>query len=193
MSGVLAQRQNALQLFRSWQLCVGGRHGRGDFSVCAKKDSPSVVRVKRQGVSSWEGVNVGRVGKRVLPLFLGLFPSMSVFACMCVCALLYGHTCLPRVQGGQKRHGSPGAGTMGSCEPWELGTRSSGRAENVLNHGGISPSLGKRYLIWGLRTMGFSKDGRGEGEEIWRRTLSEVPWPGDGRPRSPKVRLGMWI
>lgn len=149
------------------------------------------------GGSSWEGVNTGLAGKRVLPLFLGLFPCMSVFLPACV-YVYHLHVCMgtPAFPGSREVRrgtGSPGAGTMGSCELWELGTRSSGRAENVLNHGCISTSLGKRSLIWCLRTRGFSKDGRGEGEEIWRRTLSEVPWPGIGRPRSPKVRLGMWI
>lgn len=65
----------------------------GVISPCvlsAKKDSPSVVRVKRQGVSSWGGMNTGLAGKRVLSLFLGLFLCMSVFClhvCMCTACM----------------------------------------------------------------------------------------------------------
>lgn len=82
----------------------------GVISPCvlsAKKDSPSVVRVKRQGVSSWGGMNTGLAGKRVLSLFLGLFLCMSVF-CICVCAPLacmYGHHLPAQCPGVQKRVG----------------------------------------------------------------------------------------
>lgn len=69
------------------------------------------------------------------------------------------------VHGVRRGTGSLGAGTMDGCELWQLGTKSSGRAENVLNQGGTCPSPGKRYLVW---TRGFSEDGRAEGEEIWR-------------------------
>ena len=60
-----------------------------------------------------------------------------------------------------------GTGVSFKLPMWVLGTkpRSSGRAENVLNHRDISPSWGKRYLIWGFRAMEFSKDARVEGKE----------------------------
>lgn len=46
--------------------CVWEAGMEGVISPCvpsAKKDSPSAVRVKRQGVSSWEGVNTGPGGR----------------------------------------------------------------------------------------------------------------------------------
>lgn len=48
----------------------------------------------------------------------------------------------------------------------------------------ISPSLGKMYLIWGLRTGGFSKDGTGEGEEHYQRYL----WGWEAKESKDKIR-----
>lgn len=88
-------------------------------------------------------------------VFIIIFRFVSVyqhFACMYVCtplACMYGHQ-LP-AQHPWRSEEAPQPLDLELwivVNMWELGTK-SGRAESVLNHGGISPSLGKRYAVLG--------------------------------------------
>lgn len=175
----------------------------GVISPCvpsAKKDSLSIVRVKRHGVSGWEGVNMA--GKRVSSLFLHLFVCMSIFSCVYICALLacmYGHHLPAQCPWRSEEALDPldlELWIVVNCGSWEPNLLEEQKML-LITEASFHPWGRGGMLIWDLRSRGFSKDGRVDGEEIWRRTLSEVPWrrweakESKGKVRHVDLRAGV--